>query len=215
MSRSDGSTADYYELPKGCTELQDLISYRNLNAQDGEIFRAIYRKGLASHSDTLRDARKVLFYAGAEVKRLEKLVDRDKPAISPACAHVDSIPLCAVIIDGSGRRFTNEEPAAAIDDDSDRQQILQQNGEMAAEVYAAIDAPSWKTAPEWAQWLAQDAYDWCWYALEPTEMNSRNWNRGMDERKGQKFQFCAGEGRAGERHDTRPLYKQVRPKQEA
>lgn len=73
MSKSDGSTADYYELPAGATELQDLISHRNLNAQDGEIFRAIYRKGRASHSDELRDARKVLFYAQAEVKRLEKL----------------------------------------------------------------------------------------------------------------------------------------------
>ena len=71
MSKSDGSSADYYQLPKGCTELQDLISYRNLNAQDGEIFRAICRKGRASHSDALRDARKVLFYATAEVKRLE------------------------------------------------------------------------------------------------------------------------------------------------
>lgn len=71
-SRSDGSTASYYELPPNCTELQDLISYRNLNAQDGEIFRAIYRKGRASHSDELRDARKVLFYAKAEVQRLEK-----------------------------------------------------------------------------------------------------------------------------------------------
>lgn len=73
MSTSDGSTADYYGLPPGATELQDLISHRNLNAQDGEIFRAIYRKGRASHSDELRDARKVLFYAQAEVKRLEKL----------------------------------------------------------------------------------------------------------------------------------------------
>ena len=72
-SKSDGSTASYYELPEGCTELQDLISYRNLNAQDGEIFRAIYRKGRASHSDDLRDAKKVLFYAQAEVERLLKL----------------------------------------------------------------------------------------------------------------------------------------------
>ena len=72
-NKSDGSTASYYELPKGCTELQDLISYRNLNAQDGEMFRAIYRKGRASHSDELRDAKKVLFYATAEVKRLESL----------------------------------------------------------------------------------------------------------------------------------------------
>ena len=70
---SDGSTASYYELPEGATELQHLISHRNMNAQDGEIFRAIYRKGLASHSDELRDAKKVLFYAQAEVDRLEKL----------------------------------------------------------------------------------------------------------------------------------------------
>ena len=73
MTTSDGSTASYYQLPAGATELQDLISFRNMNAQDGEIFRAIYRKGKASHSDELRDARKVLFYAQAEVKRLEQI----------------------------------------------------------------------------------------------------------------------------------------------
>lgn len=72
-SKSDGSTASYYELPEGATELQHLISHRNLNAQDGEMFRAIYRKGRASHSDELRDAKKVLFYAQAEVERLENL----------------------------------------------------------------------------------------------------------------------------------------------
>lgn len=72
LTTSDGSTADYYTLPTAATELQDLISYRNMNAQDGEIFRAIYRKGRASHSDALRDAKKVLFYAQAEVDRLEK-----------------------------------------------------------------------------------------------------------------------------------------------
>lgn len=71
--KSDGSTADYYKLPEGATELQHLISHRNLNAQDGEMFRAIYRKGRASHSDELRDAKKVLFYAQAEVERLENL----------------------------------------------------------------------------------------------------------------------------------------------
>lgn len=72
LSKSDGSTASYYELPEGCAELQELISYRNMNAQDGEMFRALYRKGLASHSDEMRDAKKILFYAKAEVERLEK-----------------------------------------------------------------------------------------------------------------------------------------------
>lgn len=49
------------------------------------------------------------------------------------------------------------EPAAAIDDDSERQLRIQQSGEMAEEVYAAIDgAPSWDEAPEWANYLCQD-----------------------------------------------------------
>ena len=54
---SDGSTASYYELPADAQELQDLISHKNMNAQIGEIFRACYRMGEASHSDELRDAK--------------------------------------------------------------------------------------------------------------------------------------------------------------
>ena len=73
MTTSDGSTASYYELPPNATELQDLISYRDMNAQIGEIFRACYRYGLASHSSRLRDAKKIKFYAEAEIARLEKL----------------------------------------------------------------------------------------------------------------------------------------------
>jgi len=67
---SDGSTARYYELPDGAKELQDLISHKNMNAQVGEIFRATYRYGESSHSDELRDAKKIRFYIDAEIKRL-------------------------------------------------------------------------------------------------------------------------------------------------
>lgn len=70
---SDGSTASYYELPSGATELQHLISHRNMNAQIGEIFRACYRLGMVSHSPEIRDVKKILFYATAELKRLEQL----------------------------------------------------------------------------------------------------------------------------------------------
>ena len=77
-ARSDGSSADYYVLPKGATQLQDLISHRNMNAQIGEIFRACYRYGTASHSDQLRDAKKILFYAHSEVKRLEREAELEK-----------------------------------------------------------------------------------------------------------------------------------------
>lgn len=78
--KSDGSTASYYQLPAGTRELQHLISHRNMNAQIGEIFRACYRYGQASHSDQLRDAKKIKFYAEAEIERLEKL-DQGTPAV--------------------------------------------------------------------------------------------------------------------------------------
>jgi len=68
---SDGSTASYYELPDNASELQHLISYKNMNSQMGEIFRSCYRYGSASHSDQLRDAKKIKFYIEAEIERLE------------------------------------------------------------------------------------------------------------------------------------------------
>ena len=72
---SDGSTADYYVLPEGATELQDLIGAKNMNAQIGEIFRACYRYGQVAHSPEIRDIKKILFYAKAELERLQRLED--------------------------------------------------------------------------------------------------------------------------------------------
>lgn len=85
MSRSDGASADYYVLPEGATQLQDLISHRDMNSQIGEIFRACYRYGIVSHSDKMRDAKKIRFYAQAEVERLENLV-----AASEQCGQVEA-----------------------------------------------------------------------------------------------------------------------------
>jgi len=74
-SVSDGSTANYYELPDNPRELQDLISYKNMNGQMAEIFRAVYRYGEVEHSPRLRDAKKIKFYIDAEISRLEKYGD--------------------------------------------------------------------------------------------------------------------------------------------
>jgi hypothetical protein len=73
-SVSDGSTAQYYSFKDiGATELQHLISHKDMNAQIGEIFRTCYRYGEASHSDPLREARKIKFYIEAEIERLTNL----------------------------------------------------------------------------------------------------------------------------------------------
>ena len=72
VSKSDGSTAEYYKLPDYAKEIQHLINHKNMNANIGEIFRTSYRYGFASHSDQMRDAKKIVFYANAEVERLER-----------------------------------------------------------------------------------------------------------------------------------------------
>ena len=74
--KSDGSTAEYYELPEYATELQHLISFKNMNAQIGEIFRACFRNGQVEHSDRLRDAKKIKFYIEAEIERLTRLREK-------------------------------------------------------------------------------------------------------------------------------------------
>jgi hypothetical protein len=69
---SDGSTASYYELPEGASELQELISCKDMNGQMAEIFRATYRYGQVAHSEKMRDAKKIKYYIEAEIARLEK-----------------------------------------------------------------------------------------------------------------------------------------------
>ena len=81
--QSDGSTAAYYELPRKATELQDLISYKDMNAQIGEIFRAAYRYGEVEHSEKMRDIKKIRFYAEAEISRLQELEDKESAASFP------------------------------------------------------------------------------------------------------------------------------------
>ena len=71
-SRSDGSTASYYQLPGGADELQHLISYKNMNAQIGEIFRSSYRFGESSHIDQLRDAKKIQFYLDSAISSINR-----------------------------------------------------------------------------------------------------------------------------------------------
>lgn len=70
MKISDGSTASYYELPPGATELKHLIWFKNMNAQVGEIFRSAYRLNDCPHSDAIRNLNKIIAYAEQEKERL-------------------------------------------------------------------------------------------------------------------------------------------------
>lgn len=73
--QSDGSTASYYELPEGATELYHLIIAKDMNGQMAEIFRACYRYGQVAHSPKERDLKKIIAYAQQELERLQKYGD--------------------------------------------------------------------------------------------------------------------------------------------
>lgn len=78
---------------------------------------------------------------------------------NPEKYHADSAEDCvsyaALKAEALASNAPNDiEPASAIDDDSERQQLIQQSGEMAEEVYAAVDGkPSWDVAPDYATHL--------------------------------------------------------------
>jgi hypothetical protein len=72
MSRSDGSTADYYVLPEGATQLQDLISHRDMNYYIGSIFDLCYDYS-KSGSCSLEIAKEMHELASREVERLQKV----------------------------------------------------------------------------------------------------------------------------------------------
>ncbi len=67
--KSDGWSTDYYQLPEGATELQDLIEYRDMNFSVGNIFKAAYRLGMKDGTDSLYDLRKIMWYAEREISR--------------------------------------------------------------------------------------------------------------------------------------------------
>lgn len=87
---------------------------------------------------------------------------------NPDVYHADSAEDCVsyAALKAEALASATVEPASLIDDESPRAAILGQNGEMAEEVYSALDgAPSWEDAPDWAAWLAQDL-DGSWYWFE-------------------------------------------------
>ena len=69
-SRGDGGSTNYYELPKGATELRHLIRHKKMSHSIGEIFCAIYR--LNDNGEYLRNLKKTKFYIDSEIEEYEK-----------------------------------------------------------------------------------------------------------------------------------------------
>lgn len=70
MRTAPGWSSDYYELPEGAKELQDLIEHRNMNFAIGNIFKAAYRLGNKPGTARAYDLNKIIWYAQRELARL-------------------------------------------------------------------------------------------------------------------------------------------------
>lgn len=70
-NRGNGSSTDYYKLPKDATELRHLIKYKKMEHGVGEALCALYR--LNDNGEYLRNLKKAKFYIDAELEYLGEL----------------------------------------------------------------------------------------------------------------------------------------------
>lgn len=68
---SDGGSTDYYRLPTGATELNDLIEHKGMSFALGNIFKACYRFGEKDAASRMYDLNKIIYFA-ERLKALER-----------------------------------------------------------------------------------------------------------------------------------------------
>jgi len=179
MSTSDGSTTEYtgkdvsyylvrIAIPKRLepydAECEDIIEALGMTFAEGCAFKAIWRKcaartlgiAKAGYKGGLYDAEKAEYY-GARMVAAELRAATVKESLTVHPAH----PATFDHIDQAG-----VEPASAIEDDSERMQAIGQNGN-GGEHYDH-GHPSFEFAPDWANWIGQDADGtWYWFSARP------------------------------------------------
>lgn len=106
------------------------------------------------------------------------LMRRGKSVLAQAADAFETVSLHAAV------GVALEEPAAQIDDESDRQKAVEQNGNDGA-VY---DDP-WYGAPEWARFKAQDEDGQWWYFSSRPVTTKDTWVQGDDIDVADNFQF--------------------------
>lgn len=88
-TKSTGWSTDYYELPDGAKELQDLIEYREMNFSVGNIFKACYRLGRKDGATTLYDLNKIRWYVEREIARVSANADNAPMSSNEYCLFCD------------------------------------------------------------------------------------------------------------------------------
>lgn len=60
--QSDGGPSEYYDFPKECTTLNDLIEFKDMSFAQGNIFKATYRLGNKEGISLEYDLKKIKYY---------------------------------------------------------------------------------------------------------------------------------------------------------
>lgn len=68
--KSTGGSTSYYELPEDATQLQDLIEYRDMNANRKEVFKAAWRVGMKSGNSDIYEWNKIVYFGLREIGRI-------------------------------------------------------------------------------------------------------------------------------------------------
>jgi hypothetical protein len=68
-SDAGGSTDSQYKLPKGATQLQDLIEHRDMDFSLGNIFKACYRLGEKDSVSVMYDLKKIKWFVERMIAR--------------------------------------------------------------------------------------------------------------------------------------------------
>ena len=70
--KSDGGSTDYYSIPDGTRDLDDLIAIKKMSFRMGNIFKACYRLDQKEGTDRTYDLRKIIFFAQRELEMVER-----------------------------------------------------------------------------------------------------------------------------------------------
>ena len=71
-AHNNGGKTDYYDLPKDAKCCQDIIEWREMNFQQGNIFKVAFTFNCGRHNGTdyRRDLNKIIYFAQRELERL-------------------------------------------------------------------------------------------------------------------------------------------------
>ena len=72
QAHNNGGKTDYYDLPKDAKCCQDIIEWREMNFQQGNIFKVAFTFNCGRHNGTdyRRDLNKIIYFAQRELERL-------------------------------------------------------------------------------------------------------------------------------------------------